>query len=246
MLLRDLQRTGFWPRDLRQCRCRLLHMLLVADRAADAHADDDLLQPRQREPILAAELLRQAAVRSARRTASAAGASAAAPPFPLSRLFLFASWPWVESVGRRCPPYNAICLLWRVLPTCDVLVFVAGGSGPLWLARSGRHWRHTSCKNVPCCRRPGTGRPAEPRLPHGMQKYCKFDNCTGISLLSTPPCGYFWLRRMCFLTRFTLSTIALPVARSTLITRLRWPRSLPAMTSTVSPVVSTWSLVVSR
>ena len=24
-----------------------------------------------------------------------------------------------------------------------------------------------------------------------------FDNCTGISLLSRPPCGCFWLRRTC-------------------------------------------------
>ena len=66
--------------------------------------------------------------------------------------------------------------------------------------------------------------------------YVKFDSWTGISFESTPPCGYFWLRRMCFLARITPSTIALPVARSTLITRLFWPLSLPVITSTVSPV----------
>ena len=77
MLFLALQRTGFWPVISRQGRGGLFHVLLVGDRAADAHVDDDLLEPRQGEPIVAAQLFLAAAERSALRTAFATAESAA-------------------------------------------------------------------------------------------------------------------------------------------------------------------------
>ena len=45
--------------DLRQLVGRLLHAVLVLQRLADAHVDDDLLQARQAVDVLAAQLRRQ-------------------------------------------------------------------------------------------------------------------------------------------------------------------------------------------
>src|SRR5262245_32970386 len=47
------------PGDLGQVLRRLGHAVLVLQRLADTHVDDDLLQPRQAEPVGAAELLAQ-------------------------------------------------------------------------------------------------------------------------------------------------------------------------------------------
>ena len=90
-------------------------------------------------------------------------------------------------------------------------VHLARRVGRSWPERSGRRRRRTSCRTAPCCRPSGTGRPAARALPHDGQKNVTFDSCTGISLLSRPPCGCFWLRRTCLYTRFTPSTSALPV-----------------------------------
>src|SRR5690349_9451208 len=51
-------------------------------------------------------------------------------------------------------------------------------------------------------------------LPQAVQTNNRFDSWIGMSFFRMPPCGYFWLRRMCFLAPLTPSTMALPVARS--------------------------------
>ena len=51
--------SGFWPVICFMRLDRLFHVLLLADGLAHAHVDHDLLQPRQREPVAAAELLGQ-------------------------------------------------------------------------------------------------------------------------------------------------------------------------------------------
>src|SRR5258705_12888502 len=44
-------------RDFAQGRGGLFDVFLVGDRAADAHADDDLIELRQRKPVVATQLL---------------------------------------------------------------------------------------------------------------------------------------------------------------------------------------------
>ena len=49
--------TGFWPGDQLHLGGRGLDLLLVLGRLADAHVDDDLVEPRDLEPVLVTELL---------------------------------------------------------------------------------------------------------------------------------------------------------------------------------------------
>ena len=89
-----------------------------------------------------------------------------------------------------------------------------------------------------------TRAPSRVALPQAEQTSSTFDTSIGISLLSRPPWGFFWLRRMWRYTRLTPSTTTIPRpgwppgrAGWTAKTLARVPRSLPVRTSTRSPVL---------
>src|SRR5712691_3555841 len=65
---------------------------------------------------------------------------------------------------------------------------------------------------------------------------CSLDICTGASRSRMPPFWFFCgLARVCFLVKFTRSTIAVPLAGLTRRTFPCLPRSLPDRTTTLSP-----------
>ena len=93
--LAALQRSGFWPVISASARDASSRCFLSLIAAADAHVDHDLFQPRQREPVLAAELFRERGHDLLLETAGAAGAPAAGrlPPAACRLPILSVSWP---------------------------------------------------------------------------------------------------------------------------------------------------------
>src|SRR4029453_16760768 len=62
-----------------------------------------------------------------------------------------------------------------------------------------------------------------------------FERCSGASRSMMPPCRSFWVGFWCFLMRLSRSTSTRPSAGRTRSTLPRFPRSRPAITTTVSP-----------
>jgi len=88
-------------------------------------------------------------------------------------------------------PAFAVLAGFADLPVTDAeWAFFAGAIGPA-LALHFLQKRSL----LPSSRKRAPNRAAAPQDVH---TYWTFESWTGISLLSTPPCGYFWLRRMCF------------------------------------------------
>src|ERR1700682_21415 len=71
------------------------------------------------------------------------------------------------------------------------------------------------------------------------QTTCRLDIWMGASRSRMPPCWFFpGFGLVCFLVKFTRSTMALPLADRTRSTRPCLPRSLPDRTTTLSPFLT--------
>src|ERR1051325_7094676 len=69
------------------------------------------------------------------------------------------------------------------------------------------------------------------------QTTCSFEVLIGASRSAMPPLTFFWgFGRVCFLRKFTRSTMAVPLLAMTRRTRPCLPRSRPERTTTVSPL----------
>src|SRR5215475_2054260 len=67
-------------------------------------------------------------------------------------------------------------------------------------------------------------------------KNITFEMANGASFSRMPPCLTFWFGLVCLLMMFNFSTTTLPAVRSTDNTLPDFPRSRPAITTTVSPL----------
>ena len=165
--------TGFWPAICCISVGRGLDLLLVLGRFADAHVDDDLVEPRDLELVLVTELLdhrRRRCARHSRRGGAGCSPSAHAEPSrpcrPSPRPRPFRLWPrpfrpWLQRArpaGRSQParPQPALGLLRLLRGLLDLglfdLVFVVSHGSAL------RTWpqRGPSCRRAS---RSGRGSP---------------------------------------------------------------------------------------
>ena len=92
--------TGFWPAICCISAAAGLDLLLVLGRLADAHVDDDLVEPRHLEPVLVAELLGHRlddalviVALQARRVGPSAQPSIISPDLAATRTFLPSARP---------------------------------------------------------------------------------------------------------------------------------------------------------
>ena len=185
--------TGFWPVICVSAADGLFEVLLLGDGAADAHVDDDLLQPRQRQRGSSRPSFSASAGRISFSYRSCSRGVARPSCFASAASAWLVSW----SVAHRVNRGYSVAVVLRRAPCGGAISPIAA---PHFLQNRSL---------LPSSQEPGAGPRAACR--RTRQTSSTFEIAIGISFDSRPPCGFFWLRRTCLYTRLTPSTTTLPV-----------------------------------